>query len=241
MQEALRFFQAYEIWIYVLLGLVGIFYLRKFFLAWQELQGAVFGLERENAQGRLNQTASVLLIVLSLMVAEFILTSFIIPSNPTAMPIFTPTLNLLVTPTITLEANASGQSAENTPGIQETLPAAALLSSSQTGQCIEGQIFISSPQNGADVSGIVEISGSANVPNFGFYKIEMRRIDEQDWLTVLAGNQLQPDGLLGTWNTALLSPAVYQIRLVIVDNQGTALPPCEIQINVVSNTQTPQP
>jgi len=241
MQDALRFFQAYEIWIYVLLGFVGIFYLRKFFLAWQELKGAVFGLERENAQGRLNQAASVLLFVLSLMVAEFILTSFIIPANPAVMPIFTPTLNLLATPTITLEVNAMRQTDENASALQETPPAAALLSSSQSGQCLEGQIFISSPQNGAEVSGIVEISGSANVPNFGFYKIEMRRIDEQDWLTILAGNQIQADGLLGTWNTALLSPSVYQLRLVIVDNQGAALPPCEIQISVVSNTQTPQP
>jgi len=241
MQDALRFFQAYEIWIYVLLGFVGIFYLRKFFLAWQELRGAVFGLERENAQGRLNQAASVLLFILSLMVAEFILTSFIIPANPAVMPIFTPTLNLLASPTITLEANAMGQTDENAIALQETPLAAALLSSSQSGQCLEGQIFISSPQNGTEVSGIVEISGSANVPNFGFYKIEMRRIDEQDWLTILAGNQIQPDGLLGTWNTALLSPAVYQLRLVIVDNQGAALPPCEIQISVVSNAQTPQP
>lgn len=239
MQDALRFFQAYEIWIYVLLGFVGIFYLRKFFLAWKELQGAVFGLERENAQGRINQAASVLLFILALMIAEFILTSFIIPANPAIVSISTPTLNLLATPTITLEANARGQTNENDSALQETLPAAALLSSSQSGQCTEGQIFISSPQNGAEVSGIVEISGSANVPDFGFYKIEMRRIDEQDWLTILAGNQIQPDGYLGAWNTTLLSPAVYQLRLVIVDNQGAALPPCEIQISVVSNTQTP--
>jgi hypothetical protein len=241
MQEALRFFQTYEIWIYVLLGFVGIFYLRKFFLAWQELQGAIFGLERENAQGRLNQAASVLLFILSLIVAEFILTSFILPSTPMAIPLYTPTLNLLASPTTTLDAGSQGQVDENAPTPQETLPAAALLSSSQSGQCIEGQIFISSPQNGAEVSGIVEISGSANIPNFGFYKIEMRRVDEQDWLTILAGNQIQPAGLLGTWNTALLSPAVYQLRLVLVDNQGSALPPCEIQISVVSTTQSPQP
>lgn len=239
MQEALPFLQAYEIWIYILLGLVGIFYLRKFLLAWQELQGAVFGLERENAQGRINQAGSALLFILTLMAAEFILTSFIIPANPAVMPIFTPTLNLLATPTITLAANAIGQTDENASALQETPPAAALLTPAQSGQCLEGQIFISSPQNGAEVSGIVEINGSANVPDFGFYKIEMRRIDEQDWLTILANDQLQAGGLLGTWNTALLPPAVYQLRLVIVDNQGAALPPCEIQISVVSNTQTP--
>ena len=46
MEEALSFFRAFEAWIYLLLGLGGLFYLRKFFLAWWELQGAGFGLER---------------------------------------------------------------------------------------------------------------------------------------------------------------------------------------------------
>lgn len=241
MQEALRFFRAYEIWIYILLGLVGIFYLRKFFLAWQELQGAVFGLERENAQSRLNQAASMLIFILTLIVAEFILASFVAPGMPSAIPLFTPTLNILATPTVTIEAGAIGQSGEIAVTPQETSSAVAPLSSLQSSQCIEGQVFISSPQNGSEVRGIVEISGSANIPNFGFYKLEMHRADEQDWLTILAGNQIQPNGLLGTWNTALLSPAIYQLRLVVVDNQGGSLPPCEIQISVASNTETPQP
>lgn len=241
MQEAFRFFQAYEIWIYLILGLVGIFYLRKFLSAWQELQGAVFGLERENAQGRLNQAASMLLFILSLMVVEFLLTSFVIPSVPQTMPLYTPTMNLLATPTLTIAAGSAEQSPENALTPTGTPEAIDILSVTSSSQCVAGQIFISSPQNGAEVSGIVEISGSANIPNFGFYKLEMRRADEQDWLTILAGNQIQPDGLLGTWNTVLLSPAVYQLRLVVVDNQGVASPPCEIQIQVAANTGTPQP
>ncbi len=240
MQEALRFFQAYEIWIYILLGSVGILYLRKFFAAWQELQGAVFGLERENAQGRLNQAASILILVFSLMAAEFLLTSFILPSLPQTTLLFTPTVNLLTTPTSTIEAAEMGQAMMGL-ATQATTTSGDLLSSTSSSQCIAGQIFISSPQNGSEVRGIVEINGSANIPNFGFYKIEMRRADEADWLTILAGNQIQPDGLLGTWNTVLLSPAVYQLRLVVVDNQGVASPPCEIQLSVASNTETPQP
>ena len=47
MEEAISFFRAFELWIYLLLGLGGLYYLRKFILAWQELQGASFGLERE--------------------------------------------------------------------------------------------------------------------------------------------------------------------------------------------------
>lgn len=54
MEEALGFFRALEMWIYLLLGLWGLIIIRKFVLAWQELRGATFGLERENAEGRLN-------------------------------------------------------------------------------------------------------------------------------------------------------------------------------------------
>lgn len=241
MQEAVRFFQAYEIWVYLLLVLVGGFYLRKFLSAWQELKGAIFGLERENAQARLNQAATMLIFILFLMVAEFLLTSFILPSMPQTIPLFTPTVNLLATPTVTIEAGPMEPSSANDAIPQGTSMAANSLISTASSQCIAGQIFISSPQNGSEVRGIVAINGSANIPNFGFYKLEMRRADEQDWLTILAGNQIQPDGLLGTWNTVLLSPAVYQIRLVVVDNQGISLPPCEIQISVAANSGTQQP
>ncbi|MCS6906580.1 MAG: hypothetical protein RML93_01705 [Anaerolineales bacterium] len=240
MQEALRFFQTYELWIYLLLGLVGLFYLRKFLMAWNELKGAIFGLERESAQGRLNQAAAMLVLILSLMLAEFILTSFVLPSFPAAFPLFTPTVNLLATPTVTLEAAEPAQAglgAPTSPESSSLLEEAAL----EAGSCIAGQINISSPQNGSEVRGIVEVRGSANIPNFGFYKLEMRRTDEQNWLTILAGNQPQSEGVLGAWNTVLLPPAVYQLRLVVVDSQGIASPPCEIQIRVAPNDETPRP
>ena len=60
MAEALRFFRAYEFWIYTILALGALVYIRKFILAWDELRGAAFGLERESAQSRLNQAASML-------------------------------------------------------------------------------------------------------------------------------------------------------------------------------------
>ena len=72
MEEALGFFRAFETWIYLLLGLVGLYYIRRFALAWQELRSASFGLERESAQARLNQSASILVLVLTMVVTEFI-------------------------------------------------------------------------------------------------------------------------------------------------------------------------
>ncbi len=104
MEEALGFFRAFETWIYLLLGLGGLYYIRKFVLAWQELRSASFGLERESAQSRLNQSASILVLLLTMAVTEFILVSFIAPAMPGPIGLPTPTLNLLATPSITLPA-----------------------------------------------------------------------------------------------------------------------------------------
>ena len=104
MEEALSFFRAFEVWIYVLLALGGVIYVRKFILAWQELREATFGLERESAQSRLNQSASVLVLLLTMAVIVFVLVYFVSPAVPSANLLATPTLDLLATPTTTLPA-----------------------------------------------------------------------------------------------------------------------------------------
>lgn len=239
MGEALSFFRTYEIWIYLLLGIVGLVYLRKFALAWQELQGAAFGLERESAQGRLNQAAGMLIFVLALVMAEFTLVSFILPSTAAVVPLFTPTLNLLSSPTTTLPAAAVEVGGGDNAATATQLPLAPLAESES--QCIAGQIAITSPTNGSEVNGIVDVVGSANIPNFGFYKLEMRRPGEQSWLTILAGNEIKQEATLGSWNTTLIPAGDYQLGLVVVDNQGIAQPACIIQIRVGTALGTPQP
>jgi hypothetical protein len=79
-----------------------------------------------------------------------------------------------------------------------------------------------------------------STPNFGFYKLEMKRVEETNWLTILAGNEVKVDGTLGAWNTSLLSPGDHQLSLVVTDNQGNSLEPCIIQVRV-TNLTPPQP
>jgi hypothetical protein len=236
MEEALRFFRAYEIWIYLILGLGGLIYIRKFILAWQELREAAFGLERESAQTRLNQSASVLTLLLALSVTLFFLVSFVAPTLPGAIPLLTPTLDLLATATATLPPTppeTGGAPLLATP----TLPTTPLAAGEG---CLPGQITITSPQNGSEIKGTVVITGTASTPNFGFYKLEMKRADENNWLTILAGNQVKVNDTLGAWNTSLLSPGDHQLSLVITDNQGKSLEPCVIQVRV-TNQPPPQP
>jgi len=236
MEEALSFFRAFEVWIYVLLSLGGLIYIRKFILAWQELRGSGFGLERENAQSRLNQAASMLVLILTMAITEFVLVSFIAPAVPGAIPLLTPTLNLLVTPTITLPATtplANGEQPVITSS--STLTPTGVFSNQG---CVSGQIAISSPQDNQEVSGVVVVTGTANIPNFGFYKFEMKRPDETAWLTIQAGNATAKESKLGDWDTRRLSPGDYQLGLVVVDNQARASLPCIVLVHVARTPET---
>ncbi len=228
MEEALSFFRAFETWIYLFFGLWGLIFIRRFFTAWQELRGATFGLERDKAQSRLNQSASMLVLLLSLSVAVFVLVSFVAPAMPESNLFPTATIDLLATATTTLAAGEEGQ---------VTLPASeagpAQTQATSPPGCIPGQIEITSPTNLQEVSGTVEITGSANIPNFGFYKFEIKRPDESIWLTIQAGNSVVINSKLGDWDTARLTPGEYQLGLVVVDNQAQASTACIIQVRVV--------
>ena len=235
-EEALRFFRAFEPWIYLILGFFGLFFVRKFILAWKELRGAVFGLERESAQVRLNQAASVLVLLLTVTVIEFILVSFVAPAVPGAIPLPTATLNLLATPTTTLPAGAATNSGETAN--TQTSP----FNPTPVSGCIPGQVEITSPQNGEEVSGAVTIVGTVRIPNFGFYFFEIKRPDESIWLTIQAGNEIVTAGQLGVWDTSRLTPGEYQFSLVVQDGTGQKLTPCIINLRVASAAEeTPEP
>ncbi len=225
MEQALQFFRDYEIWIYVLLGLVGLWQVRKFALAWEELRGAFFGLEREAAQSRLNSAATMVVILILMAVAEFTLVTFVIPTVPGANPLPTSTLNLLATPTTTLPAPT--QQPNETPGITATpgeIPAAQ--------GCVAGQVNLTSPLNGDRISGSVLVQGSAYITNFGFYTLQIAHPGDPIWLPILVGQQVVKNDLLGTWETSTLTPGEYLLRLVVTDNVGTELPPCAIQVTI---------
>ena len=224
MEDALRFVREYEIFIYIILGGTAAWYLRKFTLAWRDLREAAFGLEREIAQARLNWSASVLVFLLILAVLEFALVFYIAPTIPGAVPLYTPTLDLLATPTITLDANT-------TPGASPPTPGATL--SPENSNCIPEQIEITYPENGASVRGAIELKGSANIPNFGFYKYEAAPLSSPEaWLTIQAGNVIVEDDVLGPWDTARLTPGDYFLRLIVTDNAGQSWVPCVVQVRV---------
>lgn len=224
MAEVLRFFRSNEIFIYLILGILAVWQISKFAKAWDELRSAAFGLEQESARNRLNLATTMLVMIIVLGIAEFGLVSLVIPGVPGATPHLTPTLDLLATATFTLEANQeAAQDSNATP--QPTIQ-------TDDDGCKPGQLEITSPQPGETVQDVVEIYGTADIANFGFYKFEMAAVNDTTWMTVQAGDVPVNNDLLGYWDTSRLTSGEYILRLIITDNQGSASNPCSVRVNV---------
>ncbi|MCJ7716100.1 MAG: hypothetical protein MUO54_06230 [Anaerolineales bacterium] len=230
MNEILRYLKDLEFLIYFVLGTFAVWQLRKFYLAWEELRAAAFGLEKESAQMRINRSAALLVVLLFLVTAEFGLVSYIIPAMPDVEPLPTATLDLLATPTITLAVDPGISSADiqetQSPGA-ETIP---------TG-CIPEEVMITYPENDSTVQDIVEVEGTVNIADFGFYKFEISEGDTANWLTIQAGDLPKEDEKLGFWDTTQLEPGNYYLRLVVIDNQGIQREPCAVYLYVDSPSE----
>lgn len=223
MAEFYKFLALYEALIYILLAIGALFAFRWLWRSWRESQTAVYTMEREFSSRRLGQSAAFSTLIVVLFCAEFFAATFIIPGLPSDVFLATPTLDLISTPTGTLSAEMMTQFA-NFP--QQTAVA-------NVAGCTPNQIMLTSPEPGDEVKGTVELVGTVNTPNFGFYKYEVARLGTDTWATISADRSTVNNGLLGRWNTTALTPGDYQLRLVVTDNQGVALPACVVPVRIV--------
>jgi hypothetical protein len=230
MQELLRFLKNYEVWIYVVVGLIALLYFRRVVRAWQEWRNSLFGIERENAQRRFSTYLTLVILLTFLVLTEFTVVTFIVPVYPLDKEIIpTPTIDLNITPTVSTESTNNNITA--TPDLTAAPTAVTKLAVG----CTPGQIEWTFPKAGGEISGKVDLKGTVNVPNLGFYKYEFSQAGVENWLTIAAGNENNKvDAVLGTWDTTLLIPGDYQLRLVVADNQNQLMPACVIPIRIIA-------
>ena len=219
-----QFLGTYEVLIYIVLAIGGLFAFRWLWRSWSEWRRAVYSLEKEFALRRIGRAVVSLTLLLVLFCGELMTASFIIPSLPASFFLATPTLDLLATPTGTISAELATQIAL-TPRPVPTIFGGD--------GCLPDKLMIASPKAGTEISGIVDIRGTVNIPNFGFYKYEVAPLNSDTWATISAGRKVVVDNLLGKWDTTALTPGDYQLRLIVTDNQGQSLSPCIIPIRVV--------
>ena len=209
--------------VYIVLAIGAMFGLRWLWRSWREWRQAVYGLEKEFALRRMSQSVAVLALILVLFCGELVTASFILPNLPASLLVPTATPDFLATPTGTISPELATEIA--------LTPRPTPVSSTSTG-CVSGRVFISSPEAGQPLSGTVDVQGTASIQDFGFYKYEVSPLGAETWATISAGRERVEGGSLGQWDTSSLSPGDYQLRLVVTDNQGQALPACVIDVRI---------
>lgn len=226
MADFYKFLASYEVLIYILLAIGGLFSFRWLWRSWREWQIAVYKLEKEFSIRRLGRSAAISVLILTIFCFEFFMASFIIPGLPAEVFLSTPTLDFISTPTGTLSTEMMTQFAAQP--LQTTAPNNAL-------GCVPGQVDVTSPKANEEVKGVIDLIGTVNISNFGFYKYEVALQGSDTWATISADRTTKINATLGRWDTTALAPGDYQVRLVVTDNQGAALPACIIPVRVIPN------
>ena len=85
--------------------------------------------------------------------------------------------------------------------------------------CRVASATITSPLAGAVISGQVDVRGSANIPDFAFYVLEISTVGD-NWLNLYTDDKPVQDSLLGRWNASLYPPGEYAFRMIVYDARG---------------------
>jgi hypothetical protein len=221
----------YEGQIYIILGLLAFFALRKLWLAWVEWRKAVFGLEKELAFQKLRVSSSITILLTILTLSQFCLVTFVMPFLPSITFRSTATPNLLTTLDNGINPTPSS------PPAATPAPDSLFVPGASSNGCIPGQIEITFPLPGQEVSSLINLTGTVNIPNFGFYKYEYTPQGTETWITIAAGRELKQAADLGPWDPSILTPGDYELRLVVVDTDGTIFPSCVVPVRVVEIQQ----
>lgn len=240
MSILVKFIADNALWVYLFLALVALWQLRSMNLAVLERNRSIFALEKENAASRLNRAIINLIFVLLLMGGVYYTSTILVTEVPLPESTPTPTLIVQLPPTPTLPVLLPTPTPTLTPTPRPTsVPQVVASSTPETPEsggvppnCPNPRGHISQPNDGATVSGSVQIIGAAASDNFDYYKIEFR-VPGTDWNFIQDFKTPVPsEGFLGAWNSDTVPPGTYEFRLVVVDSTGNYPEPCKIRLTV---------
>lgn len=125
------------------------------------------------------------------------------------------------------------------PGVSSPAPIARAQSADQA------RAIISSPADGQQLFGLVNILGSAEHPTaFARYTLEYDDLSDPTvtWLLVQPAVQQQVhQGILGTWNTNVVPDGVYRLRLRVFLDDGQVIEYVVSNLRVINRAPTPVP
>lgn len=248
MERVQSFLADYQWWIYGVLAIILLFYLRRALVARREGARSIFKLEQEQARGRYRRSVALSAVVLLLMAATFVLSnpSLPTPSLTTLEPTPTETSGPLAAATLTSTPPPPTITSTATPTRERpTLPPRPTSTSevdvTQTPvvhppDCPNAGVRITYPGVNQIVQGNVPIRGTANTADFQYYKIEVgpgSNPRDNEW-TVVGQLHRSPvmGGVLETLNSGAYPAGTYTLRLVVVDQTGNYPTPCQVTLTV---------
>ncbi|MFN2165011.1 MAG: hypothetical protein ACK2U9_01965 [Anaerolineae bacterium] len=244
----MRFLADYQWWIYLVLGLILLFYLRRAIVARRAGARSIFRLEQEQARARYGRSVSVAAIVLLVMIAIFVVSNPLLdtPVEETPEPSPTVTSGPLVAPTLTatpppptITPTATATQVRPTRPVQPSATPEIQVTPTPVVRppaCPNPSVRITSPGVNQVVRGNVPVRGVANIDSFQYYKVEVGpggNPRDNEW-TVIGQLHNAPvtGGVLETFNSGSYPAGTYTLRLVVVDQTGNYPAPCQVTITV---------
>ncbi len=245
MERVVQLVADYQWWIYGVLGLVLIFFLRRAMMARREIARATFKLEKEQAQSRYNHSVVISAVILLVVIAAFVVSNPL-QSTPGITPEPSPTVTtgplvkatLTPTPpppTITPTPKPSPTPIKRPTSVSPTPEVVATNTPEvRPPSCPNPNARITSPGINQIVKGNVAIHGTANGDSFQYYKIEVGQGRDPNAWTVVGDLHHTPvdHGQLETFNSGAYGAGTYTLRLVVVDKTGNYPEPCRVTIIV---------
>ena len=245
-------------YIYAACGLVALFQLYRTWQVRAERRQAVFSLERDKAIDdlyRIFLSALLILVVMgftyfastTLRAAMITVESSSVfgaaggsstsPNGPLSALIPTPTFTPEA-PTVTPRPTRivvstpvpDNQEDDTQP---EPSPPPAIPPAVSPALCPDARAVILSPGNGAVVSGVVPIVGTAQHDQFDYYKLELAPSGANQSFSYFDGAERPvAGGLLGNLNSGAVANGTYTVQLVVVDSTGNYPEPCRVTVTV---------
>jgi hypothetical protein len=241
--QLVRVISEYSFWLYGLCGLGIIYYIWIAVQARREAERTIFTLERETTTGQAYRALSVALVLAVIAGAIFFIAEVLEPNldfpaieEPTPSALLMPTPSPSpVPPTIT--PTPTPTRVRPTPRPQEE-PTVTLIPTATSvpppSICPNLEVQITSPGMDAVLNGPVQILGTANIPNFQYYKVEVGSGENPTSWSIFSDIHKSriAGGLLDIWDPSAYPAGVYKLRLTVVDNTGNYPLPCEVRVIV---------
>jgi hypothetical protein len=162
--------------------------------------------------------------------------------TPTNTPLsVTPTPTRTATPisgTLSLEGAPGGvltatvESRTPTPAAETATPTPPPAPIVAAPQCPDDHATLVRPGQNEVISGQYNIIGTATLDDFQYYKIEVAQGGTGNWDYKGGGQAPVTAGLLATLDTTSMANGIWGLRLVVVDQTGNFVPPCQVTVTV---------